>query len=276
MAFNPSGLALSRLSSFLNRMEILHPAERSKIGIDQIVELNSILRLLDPELRIEDWQPTLSLLRVLYSAAIAAAGTGTVGPPAPPSEPVDLLSFGLATNNGVDTSEYFVGVTDLEYSFTALGDGIILSRGDTLQSVSFPDLASIGNSGAGVDIHDLPALLSADFSSLVRWKKKTPAASVICGIHDCPLLHTLALSPSFTVDVPDTGNNEVYNFSNNDLLQATVDFILVRAAATMTSVIPGGTQLQILLHDGTNAAPSAAGLAAKATLVARNVTVTNN
>ena len=71
--------------------------------------------------------------------------------------------------------------------------------------------------------------------------------------------------------------NTGVDFSNNALNQASVDEILVRLAAldgTNATTIFQNTPVN--LTGGTNATPSATGLAAKATLVARGCTVTNN
>lgn len=282
MAYQNSTTVAARLSAFLHRMQILNPAETSEIGADQIQMLKDILHDLDPTVRLDNQQITQWLLATLNSAQTLIMEQANT----PPSGESDfewtpsnldgpLASYGLFAYNGTKHAEYFPGLTSFTGNMPELGDGITMFYGDDLTSISFPNLAQLNITSGLIFIQALPALTEAHFPSLVRWKKKNPAGSIICGIKDCPGLNVLELSPSFTVDVPDAGNNEVYDFSGNDLPQATVDFILVRAAATMTTVLVGAN-LSIFLDAGTNASPSAAGLAAKATLVARNVTVTNN
>lgn len=270
---------LTQLQAFVRRMEILNPAEGflPSIGAAQMRELRKILKAMDPSFDTNEEKLALPLLRALQSAVEqVVSGSGCPECPDCPPASVDLLSFGLTTVNGTDSTEYFAGVTSLDYNFTELGDGIFLSSGDTLESISFSSLEELTITGGFVFVIGLPALVSADFSSLTRWMKISPAASTTCGISQCPLLTTLLLASDFTVDEPFAGSTDVFDFTGNALPQATIDFILVRAAATMTAVLPGGTQLQILLDGGTNATPSAAGLAAKTTLQARGVTVTNN
>lgn len=264
-------------------MQILNPAETSEIGADQIQMLKDILHDLDPTVRLDNQQITQWLLATLNSAqALITEQANT--PPAgaadfewtPESADSPLASFGLVAYSGPDPAEYFVGLTSFTGHQTKIGEGMFLRTGTTgLESIAFPELALVTITGGLVYVEAFPDLTTLSFPVLNRWKKKNPASSITCGVVDCPLLTTLELSPNFTVDVPDAGNNAVYNFSGNALPQATVDFILVRAAATMTTVLVGAN-LTIALDGGTNAAPSAAGLAAKATLVARNVTVTNN
>lgn len=270
---------LTQLQAFVRRMSVLNPAEGflPSIGAAQMRELRKILKAMDPAFDTNEEKLALPLLRALQSAVEqVVTGSGCPECPECPPASVDLLSFGLTTVNGTDSTEYFAGVTALDYNFTELGDGIFLSSGDTLESISFSSLAELTITGGFVFVLGLPALVSADFSSLTRWMKKSPAASTTCGINQCPLLTTLLLASDFTVDEPFAGSTDVFDFTDNALPQSTIDFILVRAAATMTAVLPGGTQLQILLDGGTNATPSAAGLTAKTTLQARGVTVTNN
>lgn len=294
MAYQNSTEVAARLVAFQNRMRIINPAETSEIGSDQIELLQEILHDLDPTVRLDEQQITQWLLNTLVSAQALIteqASASTPCPPCPPCPPAGQDSFEWepssavspfgsfsinAAGNGPDAAEYFPGMTSFICHAPALGEGMILFRGDTLESISFPDLETINVTSGFVFVQALNALTTARFPKLTRWKKQNAAGSITCGVLNCPLLTTLELAPDFTVDEPDTGNNEIYDFRFNALPQATVDFILVRAAATMTATIPGGTQLQILLDGGTNATPSAAGLAAKVTLVARNVTVTNN
>jgi len=85
---------------------------------------------------------------------------------------------------------------------------------------------------------------------------------------------TIANNTSLTTinlgaEFPDNGKN--YTLNNNALNAATVNSVLALLVAEPSYV--SGT---VLLNGGTNAAPSGQGIADKATLIGRGVTVTTN
>ena len=96
-----------------------------------------------------------------------------------------------------------------------------------------------------------------------------PNVVTIGGGPDCAdnsALTTLVL----TNWIPNNSDNLLIEFQNNALTQASVDHVLARCVASPT------WNKVLKLEGGTNATPSAAGLADKATLVGRGATVTNN
>jgi hypothetical protein len=113
---------------------------------------------------------------------------------------------------------------------------IYISNCQNLQSLTFPDLTTIVNGGMGA----------------------------------CFVSYNQALT---TVSFPVLANVDSFSdvrFTNNALTQASVDHILVKIAGS------GSIGGMLDFTGGTNAAPSAAGLAAKATLLGRGWTVSHN
>lgn len=180
-----------------------------------------------------------------------------------------------------------------------------VSSNNVLTSVAFPALTSLP-SVVATTINSNPLLTTISFDALVTVTTSALncAANVALTTFNAPLLTTivsLSLSgctslttlslPSLvtasglnamncsgctaltTVSLPNylPSNTRAQNFSNCALDQASVDHILARCVANAAYV--SGT---ISLNGGTNATPSAAGLADKATLVARGCTVNTN
>lgn len=103
-----------------------------------------------------------------------------------------------------------------------------------------------------------PNLITVSFPNLVT----VPSPFIITGN---PLLSTLT-APSL---VPTNG--KIIDWSGNALLAASVNALLARGVANA-----GFTTGTIRLNGGTNAAPSGQGIADKATLIGRGVTVNTN
>jgi hypothetical protein len=108
---------------------------------------------------------------------------------------------------------------------------------------------------------------------MIRIGTNVSSGSVISTAPGTAALTTFQL-PSTLKQVGNGGGNVV--ITSAALNQASVDNILVRLAALNGS---NGTTLfssRVVTITGTSSTPSATGLAAKATLVARGCTVTNN
>ena len=159
------------------------------------------------------------------------------------SFPVLTLIKGGAVFDDCDgvTSLSFPLLTTLNLSPTVSSDTYLWIRNNTLlQEILFPSLTTITIN---------PAFLFPGYFEI----KGNPALTTI----SLPL----AVIP----------NKMDFDASNNALSQSTVDHILARLVANGGYV--SGT---VLLNGGTNAAPSVAGLADKATLIGRGVTVVTN
>jgi hypothetical protein len=144
---------------------------------------------------------------------------------------------------------------------------------DFITSLSFPALTeiilnSLSDSGYGncSAIIACGSLTDVDLSALTTLSKVTtenPSFDFI--IANNPALTNIDIS---SLVFPNTGR---FAFTSNALSQVCVDAILARAVAAA-----GYVSGSLLLSGGTNSTPSAGGLADKATLVGRGVTVTNN
>jgi hypothetical protein len=191
------------------------------------------------------------------------------------------LVFNVATSSvGFDIETY----TDLETisfpNLTTLGQDayITIAYLTSLTSVSFPVLT---DGGSSINVQDNPDLTTFSAPVLVEVDNGF-------SIGNCASLGSLSLPSIVTVPngitvatnaalssvslpswLPTNGSVNV--FTGNALNQASVDHILARGVANAAFV--SGS---VALTGGTNSTPSAAGLADKATLVGRGVTVTNN
>jgi hypothetical protein len=139
-----------------------------------------------------------------------------------------------------------------------------------LTSMSFPALTTVvGNFNPG----NMAALTSITIPSMVRIGTGITSGSVIQFTTGLGALTTFQL-PSTLLQIGNGGGNVV--ITSAALNQASVDSILVRLAALDGT---NGTTLfstRTVTITGTSSTPSATGLAAKATLVARGCTVTTN
>lgn len=131
----------------------------------------------------------------------------------------------------------------------------LISNNTVLTSISAPLLESVSDDFIGSNNLVLPAL---SFPSLVTVGDRLEFN-----------LNVALKDVSLPVFVPK--NNQQIAFNGCALTQASVDHILARCVASVAFVT--GT---VDLGDGTNATPSAAGLANKAILEARGVTVQTN
>ena len=143
----------------------------------------------------------------------------------------------------------------LSYPSIAINGGMGFTG--TVSSISFPTLAT-----TTISIGNIPTLTTVDLPVLT---KVVYSMQGILNFSYCPSLTTINI-PSL-VSMPD---NSYLQFQENALSQATVDNVLVRMVAT------GALNGNIQLGGGTSSAPSAIGLAAKATLEGRGWSVTTN
>ena len=140
----------------------------------------------------------------------------------------------------------------------------------SLTSMSFPALTSVYGIFAPAT---MASLTSITISSMVRIGTGVISGSIISIISGTAALTTFQL-PSTLLQIGNGAGNVV--ITSAALNQASVDNILVRLAALDGT---GGTTAfssRVVTITGTSSTPSATGLAAKATLVARGCTVTNN
>lgn len=147
-----------------------------------------------------------------------------------------------------------------------------VSGNQSVQIATFPELyLSQGNgtyitfptlTGAAISMGSHSSLTTISFPALTSIFTTGMSAF---SITTCSLLNTINI-PVLT-SLPD---NSYFQFVSNALSQSCVDDILVKFAATVA--INGNLQL----NGGTNASPSATGLAAVTTLQGRGWTVTTN
>ena len=144
---------------------------------------------------------------------------------------------------------------------TVFSGGIII--GAAVTSVSFPVLQNIISTGGNA------ITITGPVTALVLPSIRTIGGPVIAT--SISALTTVTLGSGLLAV---NGN---VNFAGCALNQASVDNILVRLAALDgTNGTVAYSNRTVSLNAGTNATPSATGLAAKAVLVARGCTVTNN
>jgi len=125
------------------------------------------------------------------------------------------------------------------------------------------DLSALTDAGPDFEIYGNAALTTVTLTGLVT----IGASGALFDVNSNASLATFSFPVGLTTVV--AGTIEI-NFSGCALTQASVDNILVRLAATDVS------GCDINLSSGTNATPSATGLAAKATLEAAGNTVSVN
>jgi hypothetical protein len=175
------------------------------------------------------------------------------------------LSFANSTVNGSLAVTNTTVVTSISFpNLTALNDlgSLVVTGATVLTSINLGNLTSIGSgpgSSAGLSYESNPSLSTFSLPSLTT-----------IGGNSYVIVHYCALTSFSVAGLASLGDGVYILLDNNALDQASVDAILVKLA---TFAATGGT---LQLDGGTNAAPSAPGLAAKATLEAQGWTVTTN
>lgn len=154
------------------------------------------------------------------------------------------LNFPELVSHGTPTKTWSGSGTTMTYGFGASTSLAITTSSPNLTTINFPKLEYFtASGGVSINITSAPALSTFNIN---------PTPKFING--------------SFTV-------------TGAALNQASVDGILVALAymdGTVNAPYPAYSSKTINLSGGTSATPSATGLAAKATLVARGCTVTHN
>lgn len=175
----------------------------------------------------------------------------------------DLVSLSMPNLKVVLASQFSIQATAL----TALNLNSLINA----QMLSFSNLNSLAflnlpvlNYVKSFNVSTSPGLANISINSLVKCYGNIT-------INNCAFLDTITLSNSI---IEFAGN---FTATTCALTQVTVDNILVKLAALNGT---GGTvsydNKTVNLSGGTNATPSATGLAAKAVLQARGCTVTHN
>lgn len=134
---------------------------------------------------------------------------------------------------------------------------LYLGSGGTATYITLPNLTVAGmiiSNAANLVTINLPVYVEAYNTGMA-----------IFSIYNNPSLTTINI-PALTI-IP---SNAWFDFSGNALPEASIDALLVKFASSTA------TNSSLYLHSGTNAAPSATGLAAKAVLVGRGWTVNHN
>lgn len=161
-------------------------------------------------------------------------------------------------------------LTSISFSaLTYLKGGLLVTDCPALTSVNFSALVELdtippGGGGSAFWLTDCNALTSISFPALTTITKDSGFRFAFI-INFCSSLATISFP---NVIIPD-GTRLL--FSNNALTQASVDHILARGVASA-----GFVTGSIELRGGTNSAPSVAGAADAATLIARGVEVYTN
>jgi len=184
--------------------------------------------------------------------------------------------------------------SDIALPFFPTGSSIYVAFCDAIETISFPNLVSIGES---LTIGYCPALTTVNFDALTTLDGycSDPAQFLQFSIGDCDSLTSLSfpnlvgfttistvayadfvvsnnpLLTSLSIPAFVPNNTLIVDCRNNAMNQASVDQVLARCVAN-AAYVSGWVRL----NGGTNSAPSVAGLADVATLVGRGVTVAHN
>jgi hypothetical protein len=150
----------------------------------------------------------------------------------------------------------------------------------TLSVISYPSItlnAGMGGSFSGtlssITISDLTYLELSVTSVSTLVTVNLPALTTLISTGMTPNLSLRSCSSLTTLNIPSlstVGNSVNIDWNSNAFSQVTVDNILVKFAAA------SGNNCNLNISGGTSAAPSATGLAAKATLEGRGWSVTTN
>lgn len=200
-------------------------------------------------------------LKKIYGGAINLSGSS-----------ITSLTFPALTNSG----DIYIGfnslLTSLSFPVLVSAANIVIG-GNSVPSLTFPLLRYCTSFNITAAVSS--TLTSISFPELI---------TIDLGLNSGGSSTTFSLSGSApnltTVSFPNLlslGTYGTFNASGVALTQASIDSILVKLASLNGT---GGTTTfsgrLVQLSGGTNSTPSATGLAAKATLVARGCTVTNN
>lgn len=165
----------------------------------------------------------------------------------------------------------FNSVTTFSFpKLVTVSGGFSPNQMSSLTSISMPELVTIGGA---FTLNSFASLTSVSLPKIETIGEAVTSGNALAAISSTPALENYTLGSTLK-KVGSTVGNVV--FTSCALNQASVDNILVRLAAldgtNGTTVFSNRT----VTITGTSATPSATGLAAKATLVARGCTVTHN
>jgi hypothetical protein len=215
----------------------------------------------------------------------------------PPEVDLPALAGKFAYNNGSNLA----GITDITFSETTNREGYDLESAPDLLTLSWPNLIDITDAGY-LDIEQCTLLTLITFGSLTAVPsvsiRNNPALTTLTGLAGVNFTGPGSISSNTAITLIDlsnctftgsfgcAGNTSLfiigisgatfpngtdYDFSGNALTQATVDAILAAMVANA-----GYASGNVDLSGGTSSAPSVTGLADKATLIGRGVSVTTN
>jgi len=198
----------------------------------------------------------------------------TVGSSFNPSSMAALTSLSAPALTTVGSSfnpSSMAALTSLSApALTTVGGNFNPNNMNVLTSLSAPALTTVGGT---LSPSIMGTLASISIPVIERIGTTVTSGSVISIISITPALSTFQL-PSTLKQIGSGAGNVV--ITSAALNQASVDNILVRLAALNGSNGTTAFSSRVVTITGTSSTPSATGLAAKATLVARGCTVTNN
>ncbi|MFA5264920.1 MAG: hypothetical protein WC378_13940 [Opitutaceae bacterium] len=170
----------------------------------------------------------------------------------------------LVTVGGPFQPGSMAALTTLSFPKLMYSAGISISSMASLTAISLPEFVSASGT---VAINSMPALTTISLPNLVS------TAGYIYGNSSNGNITTVDLSALKTL-----GTGTIISFAGQKLTQASVDHILARVALMdgTNGTMVFGTGKTLVLNGGTNATPSATGLANKAIIVARGATVNTN
>lgn len=261
-----------RLAALLRRLNIQNVPEISNLGADQINELWEVLHALDPDILLDDQQVSLWLTRALNSAATKVAALEGAGPTPPVSGALTITSISWAAFNFsfyTDSGFTFPGPSGYtQWEFPNLlggtSDPINFVACSDVESINMPVFTGgLGGATPGFGISGCPALITVSIPNI---DLNTLAGGL--NLDTNTSLTTVNLSNMVWAPSPEGTLSAQFCA----LSQATVNAILVHAA----TFLPGITDGEIRLNNGTSAAPSGAGAAAKTALVTAGWIVLTN
>lgn len=176
-----------------------------------------------------------------------------------------LISYSFDDLEGLTSSlvGQLTGITTFAFPALKYSSGLGMSGSATITSLSYPVLEHFSQ----VALNNFSSLTSISFPNLISISNGTTAVTATS--------NSAALA-SFSFGSAVKAISGVVNMTSCALNQASVDNILVTLASLDGTNGTAVYENRAVTITGTSATPSATGLAAKATLVARGCTVTNN
>lgn len=216
------------------------------------------------------YAPTTMVLLTTLSAASLKYVATTFAPSTMAA--LTALSFNsLVTVGSNFAPTTMASLTSMSFtSLTSIGVNFAPTTMASLTTMAFAAVTDIGGTIAPTT---MAALTSLTFGGIQTIGTTLSSGSVISIISGTAALTTFTLGTGLK-QIGNGGGNVV--ITSAALTQAAVDALLVRLAALDGTAGTTTFDNRTVTITGTSATPSATGLAAKATLVARGCTVTNN